>query len=647
LVTLLGPGGIGKTRLTVEFARRVAPTWDDGVWMVDLAALPAAQPIDFAVAETLGVVVSADAGPADSVVEHLRSRRALLILDNCEHVLPGARDVTRRVLADCPGTAFLATSRERLGIGGEHSVVVEPLPLTDECIDLFVDRATGRDGSFHVDGGDRAVMLDICRRLDGMPLGIELAAARANVLSPAEILESLGHRLASLGRRDDVLTARQRTLRGLLDWSYDLLDTPEQAVFRRLSVFTGTFDLATAAAAVGHGEVDGDDVAEIVWSLVDKSLVSVERTEGSTRYRLLETIRAVTTEYSDSAGDAAPTRRALGERYLADFPLDSNGNREWRARLALEQRTVIELIDPLIADGVIELAHALARLGVSLIGHQTAAREALRVILPLIADGRPRSRGSARLEALAAELLAGSGDLVAAEAHLASGRRLLEQFGDHDRHGLVMLSPAQGLLSLRDGSDTALQRAESELRSVLERPLPPARRVDALLALALVSQTRGDSSARDYLSEVVEITERSEDHTGRMAALNNLAEDELRCGEVAAAAGHQRDSLRLSVELGLPLFTAFGLILAGRIAQPFGLDAVAVRLHAAADAVLDDQGFALLSDDRALSDAMLAATRATLGDDGFAAELAAGRVLDLPELLRTADEVFEQAMRTP
>jgi len=646
LVTLLGPGGIGKTRLTVEFALRVAPTWDDGVWMIDLAALPASQPIDFAVAETLGVVVSADAGPADSVVEHLRSRRALLILDNCEHVLAGARDVARRVLADCPGTALLATSRERLGIGGEHTVVVRPLPLADECIDLFLDRAKGRDISFHVDGGDRAVLLDICRRLDGMPLGIELAAARANVLSPTEILDRLHDRLASLQRRDDAVVERQRALKSLLDWSYDLLSPAERAVFRRLSVFVGSFDLRTAAAAVGHGQVDPDDVPEVVWSLADKSLVYVELREGSTRYRLLETIGSVAAVYSESAGDAAATRRALGERYLADFPLGGKGNRTWRARLALEQSTVLQLVDLLLIDGEIELAHALARLGVAHDAANASSLETLRVLLPLLQPGRPVSRGSARLEALAAKMLAERGDLSGAEEHLAAGRRLVTQFGDHDRHGLVLFSRAQSQLSLRYGSEAALRRVEGELRSELERSLPPMTRADTLVELALVCQALGVTPRREFLREVAEIAERHDDQMVLMTALNNLAEEELRAGDTPLAARDQRAAVRLSAELGVTIVTAFGLVVAARIAQPAGLDAMAVRLHAAADAMLDALGFELLPDDRALSDAMLAAARATLGDDEFGAEIAAGRARELPDLLLAADEVFEQVMRT-
>ena len=643
LVTLLGPGGIGKTRLTIEFALGAAPAWDDGVWMVDLTALPASQPIDLAVAEALGVVVPADTDARDSVVEHLRGRRVLLILDNCEHVLAGARDVARRVLADCPDTALLTTSRERLGVRGEHTVAVEPLPLTDECVDLFLDRARARDSAFHLDDADRAVMLDICRRLDGMPLGIELAAARANVLSPAEILEGLGRRLASLGRRDDAVTERQRTLRGLIAWSYDLLGAAEQAVFRRLSVFVGSFDMAAAGAAAGHGEIDQDEVAEVVWSLVDRSLVTVERREGSTRYRLLETIGAVASEYSAEAGDDRTTRMALGEHYFTDFPLADCGSPDRRSRLALERMTLANLVAALVDDGQAELAHTLARLAVEPDLDRTAPSIPLRLLVPLVDEAREPSRGSARIHALAARLLAGGGDRLAAERHLAAARRLMEQFGDSDRHGPVVLSGALTMLSLRESSEASMRAAVGALDHDLGRPLPPSVRAGVLVDRALVGQALGDGATRAHLAEAVALAEVAGDQVVRTYALNNLAEEELRDGDVPAAAEHQGEALRLSAELDIPLITGFSLVLAARMAQPAGRDATAVRLHAAADALFEGQDFDLLPDDRALSDAMLESARATLGDGGFAAEVATGRALDLPHLLVAAEEVFDEA----
>ena len=203
LVTVVGPGGIGKTRLAIEYALDAAPAWTDGVWMVDLAALGAGEPIGAAAAEVVGVAPG-DSDPVDVVVDHLRNREALLILDNCEHVLAGARGLVRRVLANCPAVGVLTTSRERLAVDGERAVVVSPLQPRGESVDLFIDRAQRRGAALPVGADDFDLIADICERLDGLPLAIELAAARTNVLSPREILAGLGDQLGrtAAARRD-------------------------------------------------------------------------------------------------------------------------------------------------------------------------------------------------------------------------------------------------------------------------------------------------------------------------------------------------------------------------------------------------------------------------------------------------------------
>jgi len=643
LVTLLGPGGIGKTRLATEFALEVAPKWGEGVWLVDLAALPAAAPIAVAVANALGVDPG-DASPLEAVLDHLRGRNALLLLDNCEHVLASARELARAALADCPAAGLLATSRERLAVAGELTFVVAPLPLPDECVDLFVDRAQRRDSTLRLEAGDRDITLEICRRLDGLPLAIELAAARSNVLAPAEILRSLDDRLASLRRRDDSVAQRQRTLRALIDWSYDLLDPGEQAVFRRLAVFAGSFDLDTAAAAIGHGDVDGHDVAEVVWSLVDKSLVNVERQEGSTRYRMLETISAVAGEHSEDAGDARATRLALAERYLADFPLTNSGAPEWRSRLDLEQATLARLVEPLVDDSEVEMAHALARLGTELPAGRHLLDDALAVLLPLLGPGRPTSRGSARLHAYAARLLVDV-DRTEAEAHLAAARECRQEYGDIDRLGDVLLSGPRVMMSLRDHDEESLRRAEREVTTDLERPVSPMLRAGLLVDLGMVRLALGEPTTREHFAEAASIAQRTGDAVTWLYATNDMAEMELRDGDTAAAARHQREAMHLSLELDIPPVTGFAFVLAARIAQAAGLDALAVRLHAAADALFDEHHLQLLPDDQALSDAVLGAAEANLGH-AVHDDVAAGRALSLPEVVAAAEAVFDAAIAT-
>ena len=550
------------------------------------------------------------------------------------------------MLADCPADGLLATSRERLGVAGEHTFVVSPLPLTEDCVDLFVDRAQQRDSALRLDEADRRVALEICRRLDGLPLAIELAAARSNVLTPAEILDSLGNRLAALRRRDDAVAVRQRTLRALIDWSYDLLDPIEQAVFRRLSVFVGSFDLATAAAAVAHGDVESDDVAEVVWSLVDKSLLTVERHEGSTRYRMLETINAVAAEYSADAGDAGATRAALGERYLADFPLADNGSPHWRARLALEQATLVHLVDPLVDDGEVELAHALARVGVDLDIGRFLRDAPLRVLLPLLDAAAPRSRGSARPprprrpDVRRGRRPSSRGStprrcgpvLGAVRRPRPTRRRPAVRRAVDARAADGPMSPSSGSasrnsgLTWRDPFSRGSARACSSRWGWSARPSATPTRVATSPRQPTIAEETGDVMTQIFV-------------------VNNLAEEELRTGDAADAARHQQEAMRLSAELDVPLVTGFSLVLAARMAQPAGLDAAAVRLHAAADAIFEELEFQLLPDDLELSVAMLAAARTNLGES-YDTEVATGRSLSLPEVVAAADAVFEAAQRT-
>ncbi|MFG2641529.1 BTAD domain-containing putative transcriptional regulator [Streptomyces sp. NPDC048370] len=318
LVTLLGPGGAGKTRLSQEAAERAADAgaaWPDGVWLAELA--PVTDPE--AVAETvLGAVgaretVLRGAGaeglrttddPLGRLVEHCGTRRLLLILDNCEHVIGAAAELAEVLLARCPGVSVLATSREPLGVPGEFVRPVEPLPQ-DKAVRLLADRgAAARPGFDPAD--DPEACAEICRRLDGLPLAIELAAARLRVLSPRQVADRLDDRFRLLTSGARTVLPRQQTLRAVVDWSWELLTEPERAVLRRLSVFSGGCDLE-AAEAVGP---PGDDTLDLLGSLVDKSLVvAAPGDDGGMRYRLLETVAEYAGERLDEAGDRGEAER--------------------------------------------------------------------------------------------------------------------------------------------------------------------------------------------------------------------------------------------------------------------------------------------------------------------------------------------------
>ena len=271
-------------------------------------------------------------------------------------------------------------------------------------------------------------------------------------------------------------------------------------------------------------------------------------------------------------------------------------------------------------------------------------RQAVEFLLQLIERVRRGSAALARLHATVAQALVQQGNTDRARAHLDHASQLIADYGYEDRLGPVRLLGVQALLSLRLGTEEALVHARELARAELAQPLAPALRANALVQLGLVTQALGDEHVDNTLLEAIALAERVDDHATLMFALNNLAEHEMRSGDVAAAARHQRDAMVLGAELGELLVTAFGLVLAARLAHELELDSVAVRVHSAADVLLDDCGCQLLPDDRELSDIALAGARLTLGDR-FPNEVTRGRALSLAEAVQTAEEVFAEVIR--
>ena len=299
-VTIHGPGGCGKTRLALEAASAERGRFEDGVWLVDLAPLqPDGDPATTA-ATALGIVDGPDGGPhahpLERITDHLIPRSTLLVIDNCEHVVEQASALVDHLVRNAPGLTVLATSQRPLDIAGEVVVQLAPLPagegdLDSDAVTLFVDRARSHDGSFQADDATRATIAQICSRLDGLPLAIELAAAHTRSLSVDEIAERLGNRLSFLTHGPRSHVDRQRTLRSTIDWGYSLLSRDEQTLFAHLSVFSGGFTLDAAEAICGGGEVSAAEVYDLLSSLVDRSLVVRRFHRGRARYYLLETIK--------------------------------------------------------------------------------------------------------------------------------------------------------------------------------------------------------------------------------------------------------------------------------------------------------------------------------------------------------------------
>ncbi len=334
--TLVGPGGVGKSRLAAEVGIAIAPAWEDGVWFVDLSALDAPDLVAGAVASAIGARSDPAGVRSDDVLRHLETRRTVLILDNCEQVADACRELIGAIHDRCPGTAVLATSREPLRARGERLWPVLPLALPPEAgagADavlaspagrLFWERGRAVVPGFSITKSNAAAVADICRHLDGLPLLIELAAAHLPHQSPEEIRDGLEQGLRLLTSRDPRLTTRHRTVEALLGWSYRLLDPPDQVTLRRLSVFGGSFSRDDAVAAVADPELGTEDVPELLWSLVDRSLVTAHVAAGGSRYRLFDTVRGFARgllEYNDELEETV--------RHLAGWYLERIG--PWRA----------------------------------------------------------------------------------------------------------------------------------------------------------------------------------------------------------------------------------------------------------------------------------------------------------------------------
>jgi predicted ATPase/class 3 adenylate cyclase len=354
LVTLIGTGGVGKTRLAIQAAAEAVPHFADGAWFCELAAVDHDDAMAQVVASTLGCLQRAGLSLVDSIVEYVKVRELLLILDNCEHLLDEAGALAGAVLRACPKVTLIATSREALEIDGERVVRVRSLDAPEAsstgdelvhsaAVRLFADRATDAGATPTWNDAQWQAVGEICRRVDGIPLAIELAAARVSSMSPTDIAAHLDERFRLLTGKRRGRVERHQTLRATVEWSYQLLEDNERAVFDRLGVFPGTFDAVAAGAVAGGDELDQWEVVDAISSLVAKSLVDVEDgPDGGSRYSMLETLRQFAREQLDEAGEPDRWRRRHAEHYAA-FAHDAGFGVTGPDEILWEQRARAEI----------------------------------------------------------------------------------------------------------------------------------------------------------------------------------------------------------------------------------------------------------------------------------------------------------------
>ncbi len=314
VITLIGTGGVGKTRSAIEFAWRRIGDFPDGIYFVDLSPVTDDGAVPAALAATLSLVAAGEQPLLDLIVNWIGDRRLLFVIDNCEHLVAEVAAVVSAFQSRCNNVVMLATSREALGVQGERVVRVPSLEAGGDAMRLLCERARDADSSFDPLGHE-AVLEQICRRLDGIPLAIELAAARMRSLSPEELLDRLQDRFRLLRGSGRGTLERHQTLRAMVSWSYQLLTADQQRLFERLSVFSGGFDLRAAERVCGLEPIDELDVVELVHQLVDKSMVVADRAASTTRYGLLETIRQFAEEQLESHGEVTRLRDSHARHY--------------------------------------------------------------------------------------------------------------------------------------------------------------------------------------------------------------------------------------------------------------------------------------------------------------------------------------------
>ena len=660
LVTLTGPGGVGKSRLAMEVAQRLSPGFEDGVRFVELGSVRAAELVTAAIAAALGLSTSGGRLITD-LKSYLRARRLVLVLDNFEQVM-GAAPLVAELLGAAPGVVALVTSRMVLRLSGEHEFPVPPLPVpppgaggdaadVQRCasVRLFVQRAQAASAGFELTNGNAGTVAEICRRLDGLPLAIELAAARVRLLPPQALLARLGDRMGLLtgGARD--LPERQRTLRSTLDWSFDLLSGGEQALFARLGVFAGTFDLpaAEAVCAAAAPAVPGraEHVMDTLGSLVDSSLVRPQTRTGEPRFRLLETIR----EYAlERLRDGADWREAH-DRHAAYFlalaepapaELQGPGQLAWLERLETEHGNLGAAMSWLVEQDQLEPAIHLSWATWRFWWLRGHAEELVSFgdILAKSEHLPPRQRALA---------LSGTGFGLFASGDHATARPLLEQSLPLYRQAGDMLGAAMTAAML--GHLLALQHQYARASELLEQTLAPLQeagndrlagpeRVRHLLDVALVCNflgqirlSQGDHDrAAQLFTEGLNAARSAQDRFTILVSLYDLALSSQAQGDLTGAAERLQEGVSQSAEAGDEPSVAYYLEALAAVAMRQDNLERAVRLLAAAGALLQAKGSGWLHAlvPRAAPDeGFLAALRSRMGDAAFEQAWARGQSL--------------------
>jgi predicted ATPase/class 3 adenylate cyclase len=609
VVTLLGPGGAGKTRLSIEVGLDVVEQWPDGVWFVDMAPLTEEEVVPMAVAQAVSARSALGNDAQADVVAHLADRSMLLVLDNCEHLVEPICRMVNVLLEHCPGLGVLATSRIPLGLIGESLYRLHPLGVDDvasDAVRLFVERS-GLDADADLDD-----VVGLCRAVDGLPLAIELAATRSHLLTPAEMTERMRTAVAVVSTRDPTVPDRQRSLDRLLDWSFELLNPDELRALTRLAVLAGGFDVTLAEAVAGDETLPVARVPELVWSLIDWSLVVREVAAGSSRYTLLSTVRSYVLEGADEAEIAAARRRLAGV-LLARFGPGRPLSRGWVTAMGVELENVRAVVGHRAVDDTVarSLVWSIGQYHDATASYRSGIAEISRCV-----EHRPGPGPDlVALLTLQADLHLRLGEIAEASRIVDRGAALAELVGVPAWDDMCVVRTL-GELALRSHDpETAARLAEDALNAGSATPRGEAR-VWNLVAIArnIMGDLAGASVALDHCL-------RAEEAAGLDTFLatthGNYAEVLLGLGDPEGAARHQLAALDLARSMGQATLIAYSHMVAARFALEDGHAADAVRLQSAADSILAREGVSLYAGDEEQRVALLESARRDLGDDAF------------------------------
>jgi predicted ATPase/class 3 adenylate cyclase len=701
LLTLTGAGGSGKTRLALQVAADALEQYPDGVWLVELAPLAEADLVVQSVAQVLDVREQAGQPFLRTLTEHLKSKRLLLLLDNCEHLVSACAHLVAALLRSCPSVKVLATSREALSIAGEQSYRVPTLGLPDlrqpfspqsvsqyEAVRLFIERAMLVKPEFGVTHQNAPALAQVCCRLDGIPLAIELAAARVRSLPVEEVNARLDNRFRLLTGGNRAALPRQQTLRALIDWSYELLGEPEKRLLARLSVFAGGWTLE-AAEQVCSGEsaagasIEEWEVLDLLTGLVDKSLVIADEQNDSVRYRMLETVRQYAAERLQASGENGPVRARLLHHFLAlaeeaEPQLTGPAQQYWLKRLETEHDNLraalawcteakegaeigLRLSGALWRfwyvrghwhEGRQHLERALARAGAqcsmperaralrragalaSLQGDYAAARIQIEEALRLHRELGDRHGIAASLNNL--------GNVASLQLDYAAARMLYEEClhlhrEAEDRRGIAYALMSLGNVELVQGDTLAARRLYEECLQ-RNRELGDERGIaKVLLNLGNVVQTQGDlPAARMLYEECLRLVRELGDKRGIADALINMSHLVALQGDNATAQTQLRECLRLVRELGDKHGSANALELLAGTFEAEAVGSQVPRLWGAIAALRQGIGAPPPRSDPALYERHVAKVRAELGEDAFAAAWEEGHAMTWEQAVAVA-----------